>query len=1499
MEFAENPNKSKQSKSLSSMNKMLYFVIMFLVSSTYAFSSSMYENSYIEGLSTNTTKLSNGNLESNNLFVYDRNVTSNSFGEKLKTVETTSPGDLCTDPIVAIIGENEIDLSKGDKWMTYTPASDGILTITAANDPYRTWMETYSDCTEFSDSFYDRLQVLHVSANKVYYFKAKAGGVMKLNVNFSFRTPKTGDLCSDPLSAVLGNNSFDTEIGDKWFTYTPAKGGVLTLDTPVKITGTTISVYENCNSFSSLSSLASDKVSVLVSANETYYIKVKSDQKTPFSFLLSTRDLVAGDICSTALTAKLGTNRIDVSLGNKWMKYVPAKDEMLTIKSSTKYEGNWMAHFSDCNSDYANSRISTQEYNLPVSANTEYYFYSSVGSTDALIFDISSRELETGDVCTDPIVSKVGKNTIDLSKGDKWIAYTPTKDEMFTIESVNALSDYWLFSYNSCNNNYPESAFYEKKYSFPVVANQQYLFKVPARTSKPRSINLSIRDFEPGDLCSTAIAVQKGEIESDLSTGGKWFKYTATDDEKIRVAFKNEEKILYMPTRIMYYSNCGGGLVESTSEFTKSILINAIAGEEYFFKVEGGKTMKWLLKSIPVNQQGDNCTNPLLAKERNTTDFTTGDKWYKYIAPSDGMVEMRSFGYSSVRMNIYIDCQSEKIHKFYSINSYWEVKAGQVYYIHFLTRNTHSLAKVDWLLNFRKAKPAFSCSDPVPVTMDTEVKTNLSEGEKWYSFTAEEDGEFVALRSGSEVLETSISLYSDCDNYLISDHGSGLFFPVTAGEKYIISWKRFDYSIQEELTWSYTITDSRAGNLCSSAIEVEEGKHKSNTTIGEVWHKFIASKSGIAKIETVSGYFPSLSSVYGGCNGNKIKGFFGGNGSFEVIEGNDYYIHYSSGYNFEWELSIKDYEEGDTCEDPIEVSLGNFTALTSTGDKWFSYTANKSGLLKVQKVKNLNEGYVEIKSTCTDELQMGREKTTTTVEAGKTYLILWEYGKYDTEWNLEFRDPEEGELCENTLVATDGLNNLSVNKYRKLYTYTATSSGLLTVKAIDVFDAKLNLRADCYSSTFISSDEGWVSFKVHQGDNFVIEWTSDEVIAGQKFQISIRTIEQGDLIGNAFEVASEGAQTSNLSTGGKWFAYKPLHAGVLEISSAAVNKDLLVGIVGENRVYWNNYNDNTHEPQNESVFYIENIPKYKINKGLIYYIYIEDKNKSKALAWNLKLRDYRAGELPSKPKEAILGDNTLDSPGFLYAWYSFVPNKTGEVTFSMDNILGNPWMQLIDQERKYFTTEDNAYSMQVVKGETYNFTVAFTDRKNGLTWKLSGLENKIPTASRSLEDITVDENFSSSTVDLSGLFTDADGDAITLSAGSSNTNVVRVNITDNKLVISEVRFGSSEITVTANDNDGGTISETFTFTVRNTTALENVREFEIKLYPNPSDGKFTIEHRQGAVQLQIINSAGLVVIDKQTTNGLIPVDISSQQKGIYFIRLKTANKVTVQKIIIE
>ncbi len=97
-----------------------------------------------------------------------------------------------------------------------------------------------------------------------------------------------------------------------------------------------------------------------------------------------------------------------------------------------------------------------------------------------------------------------------------------------------------------------------------------------------------------------------------------------------------------------------------------------------------------------------------------------------------------------------------------------------------------------------------------------------------------------------------------------------------------------------------------------------------------------------------------------------------------------------------------------------------------------------------------------------------------------------------------------------------------------------------------------------------------------------------------------------------------------------------------------------------------------------------------------------------------------------------------------------------------------------------------------------------------------GTPNQAPTVSAAIADATIVNESGSHEVSLSGVFDDADGDSLSLTAASSVGAVADVSVAADysTLTVTARSRGAAIATVTADDGNGGTVDDTFTVTVK-------------------------------------------------------------------------------------
>ena len=112
-------------------------------------------------------------------------------------------------------------------------------------------------------------------------------------------------------------------------------------------------------------------------------------------------------------------------------------------------------------------------------------------------------------------------------------------------------------------------------------------------------------------------------------------------------------------------------------------------------------------------------------------------------------------------------------------------------------------------------------------------------------------------------------------------------------------------------------------------------------------------------------------------------------------------------------------------------------------------------------------------------------------------------------------------------------------------------------------------------------------------------------------------------------------------------------------------------------------------------------------------------------------------------------------------------------------------------------------------------------------------------------------------------------------------------------IVRPMGIPESTYKVTVTDSEGNMASDDITIAVSPLSVSENV--FMPMVYPNPSNGNFTIE---GNANYRLYNSLGQVVLSG-VCNGKSQIDAQGLQQGVYFLRLSNESGSKVEKLVIE
>ena len=179
--------------------------------------------------------------------------------------------------------------------------------------------------------------------------------------------------------------------------------------------------------------------------------------------------------------------------------------------------------------------------------------------------------------------------------------------------------------------------------------------------------------------------------------------------------------------------------------------------------------------------------------------------------------------------------------------------------------------------------------------------------------------------------------------------------------------------------------------------------------------------------------------------------------------------------------------------------------------------------------------------------------------------------------------------------------------------------------------------------------------------------------------------------------------------------------------------------------------------------------------------------------------------------------NTGGSPVTINVGSYFIEPDGQAMTFPTvnDSFLGSEELVTPSISGSILTLTPGANPQNLTKSGTVTVVAQDTDGYTGVqrfTLTVVG-PNRAPAASGTIPNITKKASDSAVDVDLSGYFTDADGDTLTYTAISSNTSYATVSLSGATLTVTPVAAGTPTITATATDPDGEFATQSFTMTV--------------------------------------------------------------------------------------
>ena len=164
-------------------------------------------------------------------------------------------------------------------------------------------------------------------------------------------------------------------------------------------------------------------------------------------------------------------------------------------------------------------------------------------------------------------------------------------------------------------------------------------------------------------------------------------------------------------------------------------------------------------------------------------------------------------------------------------------------------------------------------------------------------------------------------------------------------------------------------------------------------------------------------------------------------------------------------------------------------------------------------------------------------------------------------------------------------------------------------------------------------------------------------------------------------------------------------------------------------------------------------------------------------------------------------------------------------------------------------------------------------------------ENQPPMVVNPLENKTLQAGFDTDTMDIQHVFNDPNDDTLTFNAHSSDDSVISVTIfQDNQLVIREGKVGKSKITLTANDVQGATATDTLEVSI-----IENIPENQPPMVVNPLENR-TLQEGFGTDIIDIQN------VFNDPNDDVLTFNVHSSNDEVVSVTILQNNQLVISEV---
>ena len=420
---------------------------------------------------------------------------------------------------------------------------------------------------------------------------------------------------------------------------------------------------------------------------------------------------------------------------------------------------------------------------------------------------------------------------------------------------------------------------------------------------------------------------------------------------------------------------------------------------------------------------------------------------------------------------------------------------------------------------------------------------------------------------------------------------------------------------------------------------------------------------------------------------------------------------------------------GLTAANPVEIKLGTTQVLgnpcksdENDVNVYTTYKAEKDGQLQIKTEQNVSNANVNGTSISAEYVKGNRVFKINT-KAGQTYAINFTMSVPFFIATSELVEVKEGSIDMPYTLKEDGDNTIPAAAGKYFFTYKPTKQGFLNITSdAQNTDGQISIYRNKFNATSGNNAVGKSAtgnYNVRTEIEsiyytyYIVVDKKTATANAETFKCKLEDYQPGETAGTAISVdVSETAKTITLpGAKGKYYYTFTVPANTKKLLTVESPKALSEGTSA-----YVNTSDGTY-----GATYMKNqIIKRDVNstREQKYYLIVTS-NETAPLTLNIRYADVEKGSLITEPKEAKLGQNSIDFDGTEY--YTYKATKRGKLAITVSDGAKVTFPLSATGYGVNDTYQNgNTYFIEATKGKEYLITISGV--KKGTTFNLAETE---------------------------------------------------------------------------------------------------------------------------------------------------------------------------------